>query len=346
MLAGCASSGGGSAGGSLTQRDPAAGGLLPPAVAEDREPEPFDPAHVSEAPWSFAVYRGRTITTPHYLVHTTIRDERVIGSLPRFLEAAFVRYTPALGTLPDPDTRLVTYLLQDRRQWEAKTREILPDQADTLNRLGRGGFATNGIAILYYLDWGGRSRDTFAIAAHEGWHQYTQTVFRFPLPIWLEEGIATWMEGHRIGRDGAPRFYPRRNGERRRALSSAYSQKRLIPFDELISRTPQSFLRENKETLLTYYAQVWALTMYLTEGDDGRYHDQLADALADAASGQLGRRLTQSPAILARGARNRALRDRVGPWLILACFNEDLDEFEAGYLNFVRDLVRRHDYRR
>ena len=38
-----------------------------------------------------------------------------------------------------------TYIFGDRRQWRAKTREMLPDHADAFNNLGRGGFSTHGV---------------------------------------------------------------------------------------------------------------------------------------------------------------------------------------------------------
>ena len=52
-----------------------------------------------------------------------------------------------------------------------KTREILPQQASSFRNLGRGGFTTRGIAVLFYIDyWRSREHhDTLAIAAHEGW---------------------------------------------------------------------------------------------------------------------------------------------------------------------------------
>src|SRR6185503_10436721 len=100
------------------------------------------------------------------------------------------------------------------------------------------------------IDRWGYSRDTLAIAAHEGWHQYTQETFKHQLPIWLEEGIATYMEGYRSSRDAEPEFLPWANFERRDALRDAVRSKKLIGMDELLTRSPQSFLSHSKDSLL------------------------------------------------------------------------------------------------
>jgi hypothetical protein len=323
------------------------GGATAPAAAPLRPSDPTTVGRAARQPWRFAAYDGWLITTPHYRIHTTLEYDHILQRLPIFMERAIGRYTTTLADLPQPRRPLETYLFHDRRQWLAKTRQILPDEAETFDALGRGGFTTRGIAVLYYIDHNGRFRDTFAIAAHEGWHQYTQSTFRQPLPIWLEEGIATYMEGHRWGED-APRFLPARNWERRSALRRAIQAEALIPIDDLLTRTPQSFLEESKDRLLTYYGQVWALTRFLSEGADGRYSDALAELLKDAAEGRLGRRLaaslsdatTDAPAIARRPLHSRrvALND-LGPWLVTTYFDHDLAAFEEAYIAYARQLA-------
>ena len=162
----------------------------------------------TRTPWRFGEYDGQVISTPNYRVYTTIQNERILERLPLFYERALDHYTKAIIRLPKPTMPLETFLFQTRTQWQAKTTEMLPDQARMFSNLGRGGFTTKGTSVLYYIDRYGYTRDTFAIAAHEGWHQYTQQVFKQQLPIWLEEGVATYMEGYRTNRDGAPEFMP------------------------------------------------------------------------------------------------------------------------------------------
>ncbi len=296
---------------------------------------------VHREPWEFASYAGTVLTTDHHRIYTTISAEPILERLPVFLEHAMVRYTTALTPLPRPSRPLETYIFRDRRQWKAKTRQLLPEQAGTFENLGRGGFTTRGISVLYYIDWDGRDKDTFAIASHEGWHQYTQSTFRQPLPIWLEEGIATYMEGYRYQPiDDYPEFRPWQNFERANALGDALRREEMIPLRVLFEETPQSFLADGKDRLLTYYAQVWALTRFLLEGEHGRYRDALGDVLVDALHGKLIGRLMRSPAVIARRGRQEAMNGRSGPWVILAYCTSDMEAFEQEYLAYARSIAR------
>jgi hypothetical protein len=329
LLTGCAAQ--------APPRPTASPGEISAPVRPEAAPRPGSFATTRES-WQFAAFPGTVIVTPHYRIHTTIANERILERMPLFLECAMHEYTTSLAHLPGPSRRLDTYVFRDRRQWSAKTRLLLPEQAGAFQNLGRGGYATRGTSVLYYIDWAGRDRDTFAIAAHEGWHQYTQSTFRNPLPIWLEEGIATYMEGYRFRRnDQVPEFEPARNWERRRELADAVRGRRLIPLAELLRETPQTFLAEGKNRLLTYYAQVWALTRFLAE--DETHRGALADVLYDAASGRLVTELMRSPAVLANGGRTKAFNSRIGPWVILGYFNDDLTAFEQAYLDYVHRIA-------
>lgn len=293
----------------------------------------------TRTPWRFADYDGWHVRTPNYDIFTTIEHDVVLDRLPNFYEAALHNYTTAFCPLPIPTRRFESYMFQDRRQWAAKTRQMLPAQSELFLRLGRGGFTTRGIAILYYIDYGPFPRDTFAIASHEGWHQYTQQTFRHQLPIWLEEGIATYMEGYRISREGVPTFQPHHNRERERTLREAVRRDRLIPLSELLRRTPQSFLERSKDHLLVYYAQVWGLVRFLYEGADGRYRDGLNELLRDAAEGRFVGRLLESNIVDRRSARNGSIPGRIGAAPLLVYFNSDMSEFEREYLAFVAQIV-------
>ncbi len=280
-----------------------------------------------EQPWRFGDYAGRIVTTSNYRLYTTVSRHSMLERLPVFLERGLVHYRTALGMLPEPPGRLETFLFETKNQWDAKTRQMLPDQAATFLMLGRGGFTTRGTSVLYYI-----GSDTLAIAAHEGWHQYSQRTFRQQLPLWLEEGIATYMEGYLSHPDGLPKFHPWANLERYHALRDAVRADRLLPLSEILERPPQSFLETGKADLLVYYAQVWALTHFLAEGEGGRYRPALEDMIADAAAGRLGGRSSSD-----RGAHAST---RLGPPLLVQYFETDLEAFEAAYIEFMRAITR------
>jgi hypothetical protein len=146
------------------------------------------------------------------------------------------------------------------------------------------------------------------------------------------------MEGYRTN-DGESTFQPSANRERRDALRSAVRSGQLIPLNELLSRTPQSFLDSSKNRLLRYYAQVWALTLFLSEGEDGRYHESLAQLLKDAAYGRIAGRMMTSP--LTSGSRKRGsnVQVRLGPAVLQEYFNPDVAGFEKQYIEFMTTLA-------
>ncbi len=290
-------------------------------------------------PWRFGAFRGQVIETENYRIHTTIDRAWAREDLPRFVEAALAHYTTALGELPMPNGELETYMFATRDQWADKAAELLPGQAAAYRNLGRGGLSTGGVALLYFIDYYDRPRDTFAIAAHEGWHQYTQTTFEHQMPVWIEEGVAAYMEGFHVARDGAFIFDPARNYERRRTLRRAVMHERLISLQEMVNRSPASFLQAGKEDLLVYYAQGWAMVRFLVEGEGRRYAQAFHRLLIDAAEGRLvGELLEFSPRSVSLRRASLAAAGS-GDTVVRVYFNANIAEFESQYRAFITKIL-------
>jgi hypothetical protein len=231
------------------------------------------------------------------------------------------------------------YVFASRAPWEAWTRRTLGRDADLYLGLGRGGFTTDGTSVLYDI---GRS-DTLTIMAHEGWHQFSQKSLRDPLPTWLEEGLACWMEGTRMSRDGQPTaFRPWRNFERWNEARNAVTGDRTLELRELLETSPQQCLQEGKDELLTYYAQVWALVHFLHDAEGGRHREGLRAMLRDAAQGRLLERVAASPhAGPDRATARRAARSRTGSLALREYVDPNLDRLSVQYDQFLRDITRR-----
>ena len=169
--------------------------------------------------------------------------------------------------------------------------------------------------------------------------------------MWLEEGIATYMEGFRTNR-GLTIFSPSDNNERRSALRDVVrraddqpDRHSLITLEMLVTRTPQAFLSSGKSDLLSYYAQVWALVRFLAEGEDGRYRDGLEQVLQDAAHGRLMPRLRTAANQRGKSWRGPYSTATNGRLVIAEYFNEDFEEFEGQYRAYIDELTiygRRH----
>ena len=288
-------------------------------------------AETGRRPWLFERRDGLLITTGHYRLRTTEDNPYILDRLPGFLEASLDRYASQFTKLPLPSRPMDVYLFENRGQWKRFTARFLGPQADLYLQIPRGGYSINGTAVLWQIG----PRDTFSIAAHEGWHQYTQTMFRGRLPVWLEEGVATYMEGYKF-RGKTPVFYPWANSERFDQLRDAEGAGTLLPLRQLLTSSPQQELQATDRRELNYYAQVWALTHFLAEAEGGKYRPGLNQLLKDAAAGTIGERLLDiySP----REAVAVVHNDR-GLAVFRAYFGLDLKQVENEYFRFIRQII-------
>ncbi len=290
---------------------------------------------VSDRPWTYHGIEGRLVETPSYRIFLTERDPLVSRRVPVFLELALAHYRTLLGELPAPAGAMETYILASRNQWAALTRQIMGADAQTYLKIRAGGFASQGRAMLFNIG----SRGTFATTSHEGWHQYTQRTFRQPMPIWLEEGVATLMEGYRWDEVSPekPIFLPWANVDRFSRLRDMVNEGRQFSLRELLDQRPQDLLNVvDNERALDYYSQVWALVHFLREAEGGRYRARLADLARDASQGFLYDNVRANSSQLEYA---ELVRRRAGAAVFRVYFNDDLDEAARQYDEFLRRIT-------
>lgn len=289
----------------------------------------------SVTPWNFGEHDGRIISTDNFAIYTTETTPAIIDRVPRFLEQALTAYRTSLtgdSPLPPPPGRMESFVMGSRQQWKDITLSVLGNQGRDMLNITAGGFAVGGRAFLFDIGIG----STFYVASHEGWHQYTQRTFAEPMPVFIEEGIATYMEGHRW-QDQSVAFMPWANLERFDQLRTAFAGGRLKSVRELIETSPQRLIQEPGDAAVTYYAQLWALVHFLREGDGGTYRPALQRLLTDAQVG----RLSQSVAgALSMNERAGLLARRQGIAVFRAYFDRDPDAFDRRYQAFIQQLVR------
>ncbi len=285
--------------------------------------------------WTFGGRPGRAISTPSFRVYTTLADGALVSRVPRFLELALLHYTSELGELSRPQKELETYVMASRPQWAELTQRITGDLSETYLRIQRGGYAFEGRGVFFDIG----PQDTLAIAAHEGWHQYTQATFQSGLPVWLEEGIACYMEGFRWDATDPhrPLFLPWANAERFDMLRGTASRGHLVGLPELLGSRPQDLLKQAGDGTLRFYAQAWALVHFLNEGEGGKHRESLRRLLRDAQAGQLGQTLRAG---LGAEEGRRAMFSRRGDGVLRVYFNSSAAEMDGAYQAFIKTVVR------
>lgn len=282
-------------------------------------------------PWTFQGAEGLEITTDHFDIYTTVDDPQLRDYLPAFVEAAYRQYASLLPPPPGSGERLQTYLFASKHQWLAFTRQTFPERYDTYSRVQVGGYAAGAKCVTFSI----RPRIyTLSVIAHEGLHQYFAAHFEERIPAWLNEGLATYCEGFDVV-GGKPVFQPKQNSVRRNALREMLAGDGLMPLKDVLASDAGSVIVDSRgQQTRTYYAQVWALTVFLRHGAKGRYADRFEALLADVASGKLSTR-----AQAARIASPDPTKVSFGEAVFRAYVTDDLPTFESELREFMIELV-------
>jgi hypothetical protein len=287
--------------------------------------------------WNNPYGEGLCIRTRHYRIYTTLQEGLMLPQVPVYLESVYTAYQNQLPSPMSDSDPMDVYLFGTRQQWEQYTRDTAGEHAEAYLQIVKGAYTAGGRVVAYNIGL----TQTFALIGHEGWHQFNQTRFVYRLPSWLDEGIATLFETYRK-QDGQFVFEPQRNLMRLGALRQTVLQNRLLPVRQLITLNPGQFLDASgsSDSILTFYAQNYALVRFLRENNYGirlrNYHHLLNDGAA-------GHWPLQGDFALLAADRTRNLtvgwNMQVSPALFTRYIDDDLDRFDAEYKAFCAKIV-------
>lgn len=287
-----------------------------------REPQPYQ-----IEPWTFGDAVGRRVVSEHYEILSTLSDERLLGTFPELMEGALAHYKHLAPPQHEASGKMRVYLFATRPQWEHFTREFTGPRASSFLRIRNGGYSERGVTVIKFVS----HQTTFPIMAHEGFHQYLYHHVGRWAPAWLNEGLAVACEGQRWDGMRLKSFDVWHNPVRRNRLADAFLRDELFPLSELLATHAGRVIRRSTRAVGTYYAQLWALSLFLREGDQGRYADGFARMLANVHSfgpGGFGG---------STGGGSRAAS--VGEALFREFISDELEQFEDDYVAFMRRRV-------
>jgi hypothetical protein len=232
------------------------------------------PAVESVDAWQSNFGEGLFINTAHYEIYTTLKDPLMLDRMPSFVEAAYQGYQSQLPAPISTSSKFTVYVFADRSQWETFTKTFAGEMSPMYMKIKAGAYYLNGACVAYNV---GMSR-TFGIIGHEGWHQFNSRHFRYRLPSWLDEGIATLFEAYRA-ENGSFKFDPAQNLNRLGSLKVTMAKGKMMPIEQLISLNPGEVIVENDDAVIAFYAQSYALVRFLREDNYGirlgRFHQML-----------------------------------------------------------------------
>lgn len=247
------------------------------------------PGPIDTQSWTFEGKAARAIRTEHYLIHTTIEDTVFLQSLAQLMENALEQYRRLTPGVPLSTKPMECYVFARRQQWADFTARHTGEDASIYLQINRGGYTVRDWFVAYFIGDVG----TYAVAAHEGWHQYVARHFKSRLPPFLEEGMATMFENISWSING-PRWNMSANPNRADKLRTAIQDGSLWPLEQLCTMHAGDVVSLSGERIETFYAQNWAFAQFLFQAENGRYLpavrrmlDDLATGAADAHTGRL-----------------------------------------------------------
>jgi len=279
--------------------------------------------------WRYADNAGHRITTEHYEIFTTLTDRVLLDALPQALETAYLFYRELVPTAREPEQSMKVYLFARRGEWASFTRRFGPQRARTLLKVRRGGYMERGITVAEYVS----HAVTFPLLTHEGFHQFLFHCAHPRVPAWLNEGLAVVCEGQRWGNVGLAEFDPWHNPRRRNTLAEVLLRDELFPLDELLRINAGQVVGGSTRKISAYYGQVWALMLFLREGEEGKYADGFARLLEALGSKDLED--------YARAYHVQSPRRSYSFGCDLFCnfISDDLETVEREYRTFMRQRI-------
>ncbi len=296
-------------------------------------PTVIQAASISQAikvqPWQYHDQAGKTISTAHYNIHTTIADEQFLSKLPQVMEGALEQYQRLAPGLPMSDKPMECFLFERRNEWASFTREHTGSDAAVYLRINRGGYTLRDWFVAYYIE----PSATYSVSAHEGWHQYVARNFKKRLPPFLEEGVATQFENIHWDAD-LPRWNLHYNANRAQHLRMAVDGKYLWPLDKLITMHAGDVVGLGGDKIESFYAQNWAFVRFAYEAENGKYRPAFQKMLMETADGTVF------------DPTNGALHLPPGAWrpqlvkpVLEHYFGMTLDDLDKAYQAYVRVIA-------
>ena len=289
---------------------------------------PLAPAPMTVEPWQFEGQAGQKLITAHYIIHSTITDQQIVGGVAQVLEGALAQYRQLAPDVPPDDKPLECFLFANRQQWARFTSRNTGEDAMVYLQINRGGYTVGDWFVAYFLGDVG----TYSVAAHEGFHQYLGRHLQQRIPPFLEEGLACMFED--VTWDGnLPRWDLTVNYGRRSALHQAVIEGQLLPLADLMNTHAGLVVNQSHDKIAVFYAQCWAFARFMREAEHGRFQPALARMLEDASAGRL---IGDQPP-----RKDKTLwNPRVAGPVLEAYLGIPMNEIERRYRDFVQQVAR------
>ena len=277
--------------------------------------------------WSACRENGTIVQTNHYRIYTTISNKENHQMLANFMEACLQNYSAITG-FEIPQNKFSMYMFATRKQWKFLTDGMF-GKSGPASKLQSGGYTLHGVSVC----WDIGDMTTFAIASHEGLHQFLYHTLKTPLPLWADEGLATLCEGCKIN-DNKITFTPSENFVRMSALEEMLEANRFLPLEDFLQTFPENVIDNQQADTLEYYAQLYVTMLFISQHK--KYRAGLKKMLADAKAGKL--KLTRR-----KNLGNQSCRTGLNAEFIFNFYiTENYERFNEELKRFAKNLVKNY----
>lgn len=279
--------------------------------------------------WTFQESAGTKITTKHYEIYTTLREPYLVNALPSAMESAYLFYRALVPAAVEPTEKMPVYLFATRGHFAHYTRQSFGLRAQLLLKVRGGGYSEKGKSVIEYV----AHQIAFPVVAHEGMHQYIYHCVNKRIPAWLNEGLSVLCEGQRWDNRGLVEFDPYYNPLRRNALAEVLLRNKQFSLADLLKSNAGHVVGGSSTEVDAFYGQVWALMLFLRDGEEGKYRDGLTRMLI-----ALGAEDIESFAQAAHATSKREQYE-FGQALFAAFISDDLDGVGREFERFMKEKI-------
>jgi len=301
-------------------------GCSAPSLGKWEGPREAAPSKVQN--WTFGEEKAKLLESKHYAIYTTIKEDEVLEFLPQVMEGALMMYQQIAPGIPLAERKLDCFIFRWRSEWDEYTQKYAGNDAKIYLQIRSGGYTIYDRYVAYYIGREG----TFAVAAHEGWHQFAGRHFKGRMPPFLEEGLACMFETI-SWKNRLPQWNLSVNTQRAQTLRKAMDSKDLWPLEKLISMHAGDIVGESNDRIDAFYAQCWAFAKFLYEGENGKYRPAMQKWLAETAAGTVYDP-TRSHARAIAPWNRKGVRPMLEHYL-----GKKLDQIEVEYTGFMRKIA-------
>jgi len=131
---------------------------------------------------------------------------------------------------------------------------------------------------------GRRPRQLATVLQHEAFHQFAEYVISKDMPIWINEGLATYFERAIWTGDGfVTGIVPPGDPE---MVLEMFEEDRMHSFSAMVRMTSRQWKAGMRDPGSRNYTQVWSMTHFLMHAEDGKYAKVLDRYLSSIHAGK------------------------------------------------------------